>query len=176
MQLIVTPLFLLLVLSLSGNWLNLDFSRQSKPKFELEANKLKLPKPIVFKTGSDEILSESNDALQHVKAFLDEKSYVSILRIEAHSDQVANDQTLTEKRALAVAKWLIANGVDCKRILPVGFGSTKPIADSKTPEGKAQNRRIDFVVAELRGRAIAGMPLDGGGKVAGEPCKIGTAK
>jgi OOP family OmpA-OmpF porin len=104
-----------------------------------------------------------------VRAYLEAKSYISSLRIEGHGDDAAS-QALTEKRALAVARWLVAKGVDCKRLVAVGFGNTKPVADNSTPEGKAQNRRIAFFNAGLRGRAIGGEPLDGGGKLAGDTC------
>jgi OOP family OmpA-OmpF porin len=53
----------------------------------------------------------------------------------------------------------------------VGFGGSKPVASNTTPEGRGQNRRVAFINAALRGRAIGGMPLDGGGKVAsGDLC------
>jgi OOP family OmpA-OmpF porin len=106
-----------------------------------------------------------------VRAYLEAKTYISALRIEGHTDtDGADSQPLTEKRALAVARWLVEKGVDCKRLVPVGFGNTKPVADNATPEGKAQNRRMTFVNAELKGRPIGGMPVDGGGKFAGDPC------
>ena len=69
-----------------------------------------------------------------------------------------------------MARWLVEKGVDCKRLVPVGFGGTKPKADNATPEGKAQNRRISFFNAALKGRAIGGMPLDAGGQIAGDAC------
>ena len=70
-----------------------------------------------------------------------------------------------------MARKLVSLGVDCKRLVPVGFGGTKPVAENTTPDGKAQNRRITFVAAALRGVLIGGMPADGGGKVAGDPCE-----
>ena len=106
--------------------------------------------------------------------YLADKTYISTLRIEGHTDDRGDagaNQALSEKRALAVAKALVAKGVDCKRLLPVGFGANKPIRPNDTPEGRAQNRRMDFVNAALRGRAIGGMPVDGGGVVAGDPCR-----
>jgi OOP family OmpA-OmpF porin len=143
----------------------------AQPK--IENGKLVIDKPVVFKTGSSELTDEGKEALQQVKEFLQSKDYISTMRVEGHTDTDGNaekNQTLTEQRALAVCKWLVANGVDCKRLLPVGFGGTKPVAANDSPDGKAQNRRIDFVMAGLRGKAIGGMPLDGGGKVAGDPC------
>ncbi len=100
-----------------------------------------------------------------------DKTYISLLRIEGHSDNQGDTQLLTEKRALAVAKALAGKGVACARLLPVGFGSSKPVADNATADGRAKNRRIEAVNAQLRGRPIGGMPVDGGGKVAGDPCK-----
>ncbi len=147
------------------------------PSFQLEGSQLKLPGPVVFESGSDKIKSESESALGHVKAYLDDKSYITLMRIEAHTDSQGDNQynqTLTEKRALAVGRWLVAKGIDCKRLIAVGFGENKPVADNATPEGRAQNRRVSFFNAELRGRAIGGMPVDGGGKVAGDLCSTGS--
>lgn len=142
-----------------------------KPSFKLDGMQLVLPSPITFKSGTDTLTEESTPALEYVRAYLEEKSYISTLRIEGHSDEAGEpSQKLTEKRALAVAHWLVAKGVDCQRLVAVGFGNTKPVADNATPEGKAQNRRIAFFNAALRGRAIGSMPLDGGGKLAGELC------
>lgn len=146
----------------------------AQTKFELEGNMLKLPKPIVFETGSDKInLEESKESLHYVKEYLTGKTYITVLRIEAHAQRRGDEaklQTLTEKRALAVANWLVENGVDCNRILPVGFGSTKPAFANDTPEA-VQNNRIEFHNAELRKHAIGGLPLDGGRKVVEGFCK-----
>jgi OOP family OmpA-OmpF porin len=167
-------LLLTLALSLSIAQDNSSNAPAKSASFELEGNMLKIPGPVVFKTDSDQLAPESSVVLEHVRNYLQAKSYISLMRIEGHLDGAGNSaalQTLSEKRAMAVARWLVAHGIDCQRLLPVGFGSNKPIADNRTPEGKAQNRRISFVNAALRGRAIGGFPLDGGGKVAGDPCK-----
>lgn len=143
------------------------------PVFKLEGNELKLPSPVTFKAGTDQLEAESTPALEHVVAYLKAKRAISLLRIEVHSDNdgdPATLQALTEKRSLAVARWLVDHGTDCKRVLPTGFGASKPVAENSTPEGRAKNRRVSFVNAALLGRAIGGLPLDGGGKVAGDPC------
>lgn len=147
----------------------------AEPKrYELEGNSLKIPGPVVFETGSDKLKPESEVIIDYVKGYLDDKTYISLMRIENHSDSDGNaerNQTLSEKRALAVARALVAKGVDCKRLIAVGFGGSKPIESNSTPEGKAKNRRTTFVNAALRGRPIGGMPVDGGGKVAGDVCR-----
>lgn len=143
-------------------------------KYEIKDNELTVPFVIAYETAKGTLKPESAEAIKFVKGYLDDKSYVSTLRIEVHTDNLGgseSNQLLSEKRALEVAKALVAKGVDCKRLIPVGFGETKPRAENKTAEGRAQNRRTMFVNAALRGRAIGGAAPDGGGKVAGDPCK-----
>lgn len=141
--------------------------------FTLEGNALALPSGFFFATGGA-VLDEaaSSAALWFVVDYLEAKSYISTLRIEGHtSDAGASAQTLTEQRALAIATWLVAHGITCDRLIAVGFGNTKPIGDNSTAEGKGLNRRFTVINAALRGRAIGGMPLDGGGQPAGAVCK-----
>lgn len=143
------------------------------PTFKLDGNALVLPSPVAFLTGSDVLHPTSAAAIRHVVAYLAARRYVSQLRIEVHSDSQGSDaanQAMTERRALAVARALVAAGADCRRLVPVGFGETKPIASNRTAEGRAQNRRVGFVNAALNGRLIGGMPADGGGRVAGSAC------
>jgi OOP family OmpA-OmpF porin len=144
------------------------------PRFELENGFLKVPFPITFETGKAVLKKESAEAVAYVAAYMAEKTVISTLRVEVHTDSRGEDkfnQAMSEKRALAVAKALAAKGVDCKRLLAVGFGETKPAGDNSTEEGRALNRRTAFANAGMRGKAIGGMPLDGGGKVAGDPCE-----
>jgi OmpA-OmpF porin, OOP family len=162
---------LLLTLSLV---VSTAFADSKSRTYKLDNNKLEVPSPVVFDTGKDTLKSESAEAIAYVADYLADKTYISTLRVEVHSDSTGSEefnQKLTQKRAFAVGKALIAKGVDCKRLIAVGFGSTKPIGDNTTPEGKAKNRRTDFVNAALKGKAIGGAPLDGGGASAGELCK-----
>ncbi len=141
--------------------------------FTLDGNALALPSEIVFATdGAALDEAASSAALWYLVDYLAAKSYISTLRIEGHdSDAGASAQTVTEQRALAVATWLVAHGVACDRLVAVGFGNNKPIADNSTAEGKSQNRRIAVINTALRGRAIGGLALDGGGQDAGAVCK-----
>jgi len=142
------------------------------PRFEMQRDQLVLPGPVMFETASDVLKPDSDEVLAHVKAFLDARADVTTLRIESHADGDTRDaQALTERRAMSVSRWLIAHGVDCKRLVAVGFGSTKPIEAEDSPAGKAANRRVEAHVAALRGHAVGGMPLDGGGALAGDPCE-----
>ncbi len=135
---------------------------------------LKLPGPVLFESGKDVLKPESDAVLQVVKDYLDAKPQITQLRIEGHTDNVGTASSnlgLSQLRAYAVARWLIAKGVKCGRLLPVGFGDTRPVGDNTTEEGRTQNRRTMFVNAGLNGKPIGGMPMDGGGTSAGDPCK-----
>ena len=147
--------------------------RRIKMKFKMKGEQVELPGPVVFETGSDVLKPESDEVLNIVHEYLQESKDITLLRIEGHTDsdgKKEDNQKLSERRAMSVAKWLVAKGDDCKRLLPVGFGQDKPVADNATPEGKAQNRRTAFVNAARNGKAIGGFPIDGGGKTAGDPC------
>jgi OmpA-OmpF porin, OOP family len=69
--------------------------------------------------------------------------------IAGHTDADGDDafnQALSEKRAQAVADYLVKAGLPADRFTAVGYGSSQPVASNETDEGKAQNRRIEFVV------------------------------
>ena len=71
------------------------------------------------------------------------------IEIAGHTDADGEDgfnQALSEKRAQAVADFLVKAGLPAERFTAMGYGSTQPVAGNDTYEGKAQNRRIDFVV------------------------------
>ena len=71
------------------------------------------------------------------------------IEIAGHTDADGEDesnQALSEKRAEAVADYLVKAGLPADRFKAIGYGSTQPLATNDTDEGKAQNRRIDFMV------------------------------
>jgi OOP family OmpA-OmpF porin len=71
------------------------------------------------------------------------------IEVAGHTDadgDNASNQTLSEKRAQAVVDYLVKAGLPADRFTAVGYGSTQPLASNDTDEGKAQNRRIEFVV------------------------------
>ena len=71
------------------------------------------------------------------------------IEIAGHTDADGEDgfnQALSEKRAQAVTDFLVKAGLPAERFTAMGYGSTQPVASNDTDEGKAQNRRIEFVV------------------------------
>ena len=68
--------------------------------------------------------------------------------IDGHTDnsgEAAHNLTLSQQRADAVKTQLVSMGIDASRLTTKGFGDTKPISDNSTLEGKANNRRVEFV-------------------------------
>jgi len=73
------------------------------------------------------------------------------LEVRGHTDSTgdkAYNQKLSERRADAVAEYMVKNGVSPERLRAVGFGDSKPIASNSTPEGRAKNRRTEFYFPE----------------------------
>jgi OOP family OmpA-OmpF porin len=71
------------------------------------------------------------------------------IEIAGHTDsdgEVTLNQALSEKRAQAVMDYLVKAGLLAARFTATGYGSSQPVASNETDEGKAQNRRIDFLV------------------------------
>ena len=70
--------------------------------------------------------------------------------IAGHTDNqgaAAHNQTLSEARAKSVVTWLNGHGVDVNRLVPQGFGATRPVADNATANGRALNRRVEVALA-----------------------------
>jgi OOP family OmpA-OmpF porin len=75
------------------------------------------------------------------------------IEVAGHTDadgENAANQALSEKRAQAVVDYLVKAGLPASRFTAAGYGSTQPVAVNDTEQGKAQNRRIEFVVKEER--------------------------
>ena len=103
---------------------------------------------IHFETGSAEIIPRSYAEIKRIadvmKAFPDKK-----FNVEGHTDNVGDDASnldLSNRRAQAVKKALVDMGIGEDRLMAVGFGEAVPLEDNSTPEGRAMNRRVEFIV------------------------------
>lgn len=102
---------------------------------------------INFETGKSTIKSESQAVIDQLAVALKEDPGFKV-SIEGHTDNAgtpAANKTLSEQRAQAVLKALVAKGIDATRLNAKGWGQEKPIADNATEDGKAKNRRVEIV-------------------------------
>ena len=103
---------------------------------------------LYFASFKTTILPESEGALQQLYTMLTENPAIRI-RIVGHTDDVGSDQDnqiLSEGRANSVRQAMIDRGIDAKRIECEGRGEKEPIATNKTEEGRAKNRRVEFII------------------------------
>lgn len=110
-------------------------------------------KPIIlhnvfFETASAALRRESAAELDRLVALLSEHPALRI-QISGHTDNVGDDgsnQNLSGQRAKAVYNYLVEKGIAAERLRSKGFGESQPVATNETNEGRARNRRTEFVV------------------------------
>jgi len=140
-----------------------------KTTVTVTGDRLGVPGNIVYETGKAIIKPESEPTLNALKDFMGQNPNFTRIRVEGHTDNVgkpADNMKLSTDRAMAVVMWMDAHGVSKDRFLAVGFGDTKPIADNKSEDGKAQNRRTEFRLAEVEGKPFLGRDETAGGQMA----------
>ena len=111
---------------------------------------LNLPSDITFDVDRADIKPQFRQSLADVSATLREYPSTTI-DVAGHADSTGSDahnQELSQRRADAVAQALIGNGVQPVRVVAVGFGESRPIADNATTAGRQANRRVEI---KLRG-------------------------
>ncbi len=123
---------------------------------DVEIKKVELGKTytiddINYATNSAEIDESSKLVLDQFATYLQEHPKLQIA-IYGHTDNVgqeADNQTLSTERAFEVMNYLQYKGVPATSITFKGYGPSKPIADNRTEEGRAKNRRTDFIITRL---------------------------
>ena len=103
---------------------------------------------VLFATNKFDLTENSKATLNDLAVILS-KYPDTDLTVQGHTDSSGSDaynQTLSEKRAGSVADYLKLQGISAARITAVGFGETQPVASNDTSEGKAENRRVTFVI------------------------------
>jgi len=112
-------------------------------------DKIVILEKIHFVTDSAVIVKESNTVLEAVRDVLLENPQLLKVHVEGHTDEratAAYNNQLSEKRASAVVKYLVKGGVEESRLEAIGYGESRPLEDSKTKEGRALNRRVEFSI------------------------------
>ena len=119
---------------------------------------LRLPEKLMFDRGEAVLRSEGGDALIAIAEELTDRPVR--IRVEGHTDSTPihtprfpSNWELSQSRAMAVVRFFLEDGkIAPVRLAAAGYGEHHPVASNDTPEGKAQNRRVDLiVVADLEG-------------------------
>ncbi len=107
---------------------------------------------IHFDSGKHEIKEEEKNKLATLKKWI-KKTYGLPIIIKGHTDFEGDEvynQALSINRADEVKAYLIANKIKIKRLTTEGYGERRPIAENKTKEGKAENRRVEFGIVKCK--------------------------
>ena len=116
----------------------------------IEANASIVLNNIFFDVNKWEIKTESQAELDKIVQLLNDNPTVRV-QIAGHTDNVgkpSENLSLSNNRAKAVVTYLISKGIQPQRLSAKGFGETKPVADNKTEEGRAKNRRTEMTVVK----------------------------
>ena len=114
---------------------------------------LNMPGNVTFATDSSDLNPAFFDVLNSVGKVLKQFDK-TVVEVAGHTDSTGPEQynqALSERRAATVAQYLEAKGVATQRILTVGMGETRPVADNGTPEGRQANRRVEITMVPLTG-------------------------
>jgi outer membrane protein OmpA-like peptidoglycan-associated protein len=115
---------------------------------EKDKKKIVITEKIFFQLGKSKIMPVSFGILNELAGLLIKNPDIKI-RVEGYTDSIGRPATnlrLSQARAEAVMKYLADKGVSSGRMTAKGYGMASPIADNKTAKGRAENRRVEFVI------------------------------
>jgi outer membrane protein OmpA-like peptidoglycan-associated protein len=120
----------------------------AKVKEESRGVVITLSGSVLFATGKSELLPIAQDKLGEVAKALKDQGYKKIV-VEGHTDSrgsATQNTELSRARAETVRSYLVSRGIDSNKTEANGLGSSRPIADNNSPDGRANNRRVEIVV------------------------------
>ena len=107
-----------------------------------------LPETVLFDFGQAVLRADAEPSLQAVVDLVGDHPGART-EVQGHTDSVGSadsNQSLSERRAAAVSDWLAGHGVAPGTLTTAGYGSTRPVADNATAEGRQANRRVEVIV------------------------------
>jgi outer membrane protein OmpA-like peptidoglycan-associated protein len=136
-----------------------SLSKIAQIKEEQRGTVITLDGQVLFVTGKAELLPIARDRLNQIAKSLKELDDDKLVSIEGFTDSRGADDMnlkLSQDRANAVRDYLTSQGVKAEKLRAIGRGEANPVASNETPEGRANNRRVELVV-QSSAQAAAGM-------------------
>lgn len=119
-----------------------------EPFGRLKSGEAVVLRQVVFAQSDYRLLPESYPELNKLVRVLQTNAALRV-EIAGHTDNIGDkrlNQTLSEYRAKVVANYLIRRGIAATRLTAKGYGGSRPVVDNASEEGRAQNRRVEFIV------------------------------
>jgi len=126
-----------------------SLNKIAQVKEEARGMVITLSGQVLFVTGKSELLPAARDQLDQVAKALKDQGDLKPMVVEGYTDSVGSDTNnlkLSKDRAEAVRSYLLTKGVPADKITAVGKGKANPVASNDTPDGRANNRRVEIVV------------------------------
>lgn len=130
-----------------------DLAKFASVKQETRGMVITLNGSVLFASAKWDLLPSAQSKLDEVANALTKESPESQIIVEGHTDSqgaLAFNQNLAQKRAESVRSYLVSRGIAADRITAQGIGPSRPIADNASPEGRANNRRVEIIVGPQR--------------------------
>jgi outer membrane protein OmpA-like peptidoglycan-associated protein len=121
---------------------------------KVQKDKIQIRGTIFFTSGTADIEARSEPLLAEIADAMIRNPEVLKVEVQGHTDDTGkadNNQDLSQRRAEAVKDWLAGAGVTRDRLLAKGYGADKPLVPNLTPQNRAKNRRVEFVILERAG-------------------------
>lgn len=121
----------------------------AKVKEESRGMVITLSGAVLFASGKSDLLPIAMEKLDKVAEVLQEQDPNKKFVVEGHTDSVGseeNNRRLSQDRADTVRNYLVSRGVPAAQISAIGKGESTPVATNTTPDGRANNRRVEIVV------------------------------
>jgi outer membrane protein OmpA-like peptidoglycan-associated protein len=126
-----------------------DLSKFASVKQETRGTVITLSGGVLFASAKSELLPAAELKLNTVAEALTQQDPDSKMVVEGHTDSqggASYNQDLSQRRAETVRAHLVSRGIAADRVTAQGFGPTRSVADNKSAEGRANNRRVEIVV------------------------------
>ncbi len=112
---------------------------------------LNMPGNVTFATNSSDLSPAFFDVLNSVAKVMKEFNK-TVVEVAGHTDSTGSDsynQSLSERRAASVSTYLRGQGVNSERLITVGMGEQRPVADNSTDAGRQANRRVEITMVPI---------------------------